>query len=74
MKEYLYRVGLVHKRTGESFALDVWAKNVDEATHSLCGPLIGYYCEYRWCGSGPVYGDDNEVVSRVIDVPLEDEV
>lgn len=61
--EQLFSVGVVHKETGEKLKLLVWAKNVDEATHKLTGALIGYDCEYRWSGSGPVY-KNNQIVER----------
>lgn len=63
MKEYLYRVTLKNKGTDEKFSLFVWAENVDKATHSLCGSLIGSKCAYIWCGSGPVY-KDNKLIER----------
>lgn len=63
MKEYLYSVGVKHKKTGEKINLYVWAQNVDEATHSLTGSLIGYDREYAWTGSGPVY-ENNKIVER----------
>lgn len=65
MKERLYSVGLKHKKTGEKTNLYVWAKNVDDATHSLCGSLIGYDREYEWTGSGPVY-ENNKIVERKV--------
>lgn len=65
MKEYLFGVSVKHKRTGEKIALYVWAKNVDDATHSLCGSLIGYKCEYEWCGSSPVYENNQNVMREV---------
>lgn len=65
MKEHLYSVGIQHKETGEKIDLLVWAKNTEEATHKLTGTLIGYTCQYRWCGSGPVY-ENNRLVTRDI--------
>ena len=50
-------VGLRRKDTGERLELIVTADNVDKATHSLCGTLIGYNCAYEWTGSGPWYGN-----------------
>lgn len=63
MKEHLYSVGLEHKKTGERIDLQVWAKNTEDATHKLTGVLIGYYCPYRWTGSGPIY-EDNKIITR----------
>lgn len=63
MKEYLYKISLRHKSTGENMKLFVWGENVDKATHSLCGVLIGYKCEYEWHGSSPAY-KNNELVER----------
>lgn len=65
MKEYLFSVSIKHKKTRKKLSLYVWAKNVDDATHSLCGSLIGYNCEYEWCGSSPVY-ESNKHVEREI--------
>jgi hypothetical protein len=65
MKEYLYSVTVKSKKTGERTSLQIWAKNVDDATHSLCGSLIGYNCLYEWCGSSPVY-ENNKLVEREI--------
>lgn len=65
MKEYLFNVSIKHKNTGERIRLSVWAKNVDDATHNLCGSLIGYKCEYEWCGSSPVY-ENNEIIVREV--------
>ena len=63
MYEYKYRIGLLHKATGKTLHLEVWAKNVDEATHKLCGVLIGFNCEYEWTGSGLLY-ENKEVIRR----------
>lgn len=64
MKEQLFSVGIQHIKTGERINLEVWAKNVHEATHELHG-VIGPYTQYRWTGSGPVY-KDNKIVTREI--------
>ena len=37
MKEQLFHVGIQHIKTGERISLEVWAKNVNEATHGLGG-------------------------------------
>ena len=63
MKEYLFNVSIKHKETREKINLFVWAENVDSATNSLCGSLIGYNCEYEWRGSCPVY-NNNKIVER----------
>lgn len=52
MTEQLFSVGIQHIKTGERINLEVWAKNVHEATHELHG-VIGPYTQYRWTGSGP---------------------
>ena len=54
MKEYKWSVGLRHKATGTRLSLYVWAPTNDEATHKLCGVLIG-----------PVY-ENNQTVGRDI--------
>ena len=53
MYEYKYSIGVRHKSTGEKLKLEVWAEDVDAATHKLTGTLIGPECEYIWTGSGP---------------------
>ncbi len=63
MKEYKWSVGLRHKATGDRMSVYVWAPTNDEATHKLCGVLIGWECEYDWTGTGPVY-ENNEPVER----------
>lgn len=63
MTEHLYSIGMKDKRTGEKINLRIWAKNTDEATHKVCGILLGAYCEYIWTGSGPLY-ENNELISR----------
>lgn len=50
-----FEVGIRNKKTGEKINLVVIANNVDEATHSLVGKVIGPECEYEWLGSGPHY-------------------
>lgn len=62
-KEHLYQVGLKHKKTGDRFDLQVWAKNGDEATHKLTGTLIGYHCQYEWRGTGVLY-ENNKPITR----------
>ena len=64
MTEYLFRVGMKHKKTGEKLSLMVWAKSVDEATHKVVKAIGGCYGEYSWTGSGPEYGDDGNVMKR----------
>ena len=65
MKEYLFSVSIKHKKTGEKINLLVWSENVDSATYSLCGSLIGHNCEYEWRGSYPTY-NNNKIVEREI--------
>lgn len=61
MKEYKWSVGLRHKATWERLNVTVWAPTNDEATHKLCGVLIGPECDYEW--TGPVY-ENNKTVER----------
>lgn len=63
MKEQLFCVSMRHIKTNEKIDLEVWAANVDAATSKL-NVLFRYGGEYRWTGSGPVYGDDNQVITR----------
>ena len=63
MYEYKWSVGIRHKVTREKLNLIVWAPTNDEATHKLCGILIGPECDYEWTGTGPVYGN-NKTVER----------
>lgn len=65
VKQYLYSVGMKHKKTGQKIDLMVWAENVDEATHKVTGAIGGYRDEYSWTGSGPEY-ENNELVTREI--------
>ena len=65
MKQYLYNVGMKHKKTGQKIDLMVWAENVDEATHKVTGAIGGYRGEYSWTGSVPEY-ENNELVTREI--------
>lgn len=39
MYEYKYSIGVRHKSTGERLKLEVWAEDVDAATHKLTGTL-----------------------------------
>lgn len=64
MTEQLFSVGIQHKETGKRISLEVWAKNVHEATHELRG-VISWNTQYRWTGSGPVYRN-NEIVTREV--------
>lgn len=63
MKEYKWSVGLRHKATREKLNVTVWASKNEDATHKLCGVLIGPECEYEWTGTGPVY-ENNQRVER----------
>ena len=65
MKEYKWSVGLRHKTTGTRLDVHVWAPTNDEATHKLCGVLIGPECAYEWTGTGPIY-ENNQRVERDI--------
>ena len=60
MYEYKYSIGVRHKSTGEKLKLEVWAEDVDAATHKLTGTLIGPECE---TGSGPIY-ENNQLIRR----------
>lgn len=65
MQEQLFSVGIQHIKTGERINLEVWAKNVNEATMNLSG-VISWNTQYRWTGSGPVYDDNGKVITREI--------
>lgn len=62
-KVNLYRVNMIHQKTNEKIALEVWAGNVDEATHK-CNFLFGFEGQYRWTGSGPIYDESGEIPSK----------
>lgn len=63
--EQLFSVGIQHIKTGEKINLEVWAKNVHEATHGLRG-VIDWNTQYRWTGSGPVYDDNGKIITREV--------
>lgn len=63
MKEYLWQVGIKDKRTDEKLNLRVWAKSNEEATHKLTDALFGYYAEYVWTGTSPLY-ENNKRIER----------
>lgn len=65
MKEYKWSVGLRHKATREKLNVTVWAPKNEDATHKLCGILIGPECEYEWTGTGPIY-ENNQRVEREV--------
>lgn len=65
MTEQLFSVGIQHIKTGERINLEVWAKNVHEATHGLRG-VIDWNTQYRWTGSGPVYDNSGKVITREV--------
>ena len=58
-------VGIQNIKTGEKINLEVWAKNVHEATHGLRG-VIDWNTQYRWTGSGPVYDDNGKIITREV--------
>lgn len=62
-------MGIQHITTGEKIELEVWAKNVDEATMELRG-VISYNTQYRWTGSGPVHDDHGYIITR--EIPSKD--
>lgn len=64
-KVCLYRVSIKHIITNEKISLEVWAENVDDATHK-CNFLFDYEGQYRWTGIGPVYGKDGEIITKSI--------
>lgn len=64
MKEYLYSIGIVDRRTGERSDLRVWGKNLEEATHKLTSALFDFYGEYRWTGTGPAHDENGNLISR----------
>ena len=53
--------GLARRRTTEEMR---WAQNVDEATHSLTGSVIGPDCQYDWTGSGPEHDEKGNLITR----------
>ena len=65
MYEYKWSVGIRHKATHEKLNLTVWAPTNNEASHKLCGVLIGPECDYEWTGTGPIY-ENNQTVRREI--------
>lgn len=65
MEEYLYRVNLICKFSGENVSIFVWGQNTDDATYKVTHVLCGYNGEYIWTGSNPEYRD-NQLVSRVV--------
>lgn len=69
MKQRLFRVSLRNKKTGNRSRVYVWAGNVDEATHSLTGTLIGPNNEYIWEGSGPEYDERGNLIEREAEEP-----
>lgn len=62
--EYLYRVNLICRVTGERVSIFVWGPNAVEATHKVTHVLCGYNGAYIWIGSNHEYRD-SELVSRV---------
>ena len=64
MTEQLFHVGIQHRKTGERIDLEVWAKNVNEATMGLEG-VISWNTQYRWTGTCAVY-KDNKIVTREV--------
>ena len=64
MMQKLFRVSVKEKRTGERLRIYVWAQNVDEATHSLTGSVIGPDCRYDWTGSGPEHDEKGNLIIR----------
>ena len=66
MKQQLFRVSAKNRKTGENISLQVWAENVDAATHSLTDALFGAKGAYVWTGSAPEH-ENNEVIKREID-------
>lgn len=63
MKECMYSVCMMHKKSGERIKLDVWASGTDEATRKVVDAIGGYHGEYEWRGTSPVYRN-NELVTR----------
>ena len=63
MYEYKYSIGVRHKSTGEKLKLEVWAEDVDAATHKLTGTRSGPEWESIWTGSGPIY-ENNQLIRR----------
>lgn len=66
MKQQLFGVSAKNRKTRENISLQVWAENVDAATHSLTDALFGAKGAYVWTGSAPEH-ENNEVIKREID-------
>ena len=60
----LYRVSMIHRKSGEKVSLEVWAEDADRAT-AKCNFLFDYDGEYRWIGSGPLYKDSHLISKEV---------
>lgn len=63
MKEMLYKVGMIDKKTGEKLDLKVWAENCERATAKI-DDLFCYGSCYRWTGTKPMRDDKGEVIDR----------
>ena len=63
MKEYLFRVGLICRVTGENISIFVWGLNSGDVTHKVTNVLCGCNGEYILAGIGPEYRD-NQIASR----------
>lgn len=66
VKAYLYSVCMKHRRSGERIKLEVWATTTDEATHKVVNVIGGYHGEYAWCGTSPVYQNNQLVTSEEV--------
>ena len=63
MKEYLFRVALICRVTGEKISIFVWGFNADDAAHKVASVLCCCDGEYILVGIGPQYRD-NRIASR----------
>lgn len=53
-------VNIKDKETREKFRLLVEAPTNDDATHKICGKILGAECPYDWLGTEPAYHDNGE--------------
>lgn len=65
-RELLYSVGIRDRETDEKISLKVWATNCDEATNK-CIDIINYNACYRWTGTGPIYDEKGNLVTREVE-------
>ena len=66
MKQQLYGMVVIHKRTGREHKLMVWAENVREAAVSLSDIVTGHFGEYVWTGCLPECDADGKIITREV--------